>query len=206
MKRRLTKLVLFLLLGAIVNVAVAWGCASSLVFGYGYASYESLAPETAKDRIVRALDIPVSAAHELQFNGGSYRSFGWTMLKISPRSRMASGGLAHYRLEQRSAGWPYRSLSGEWYFDEARTPLAGRSRWLVGGEDLLMPMRPTWPGFVVDTVFYATLFWLLSTSFALHRVIRRKRGRCIKCGYDLRGAEHDVCPECGHEVSAKVGT
>ncbi len=27
MKRRLTKLVVFLLLGAIVNVAVAWGCA-----------------------------------------------------------------------------------------------------------------------------------------------------------------------------------
>ena len=30
MKRRLSKLVAFLLLGAIVNVAVAWGCAVSM--------------------------------------------------------------------------------------------------------------------------------------------------------------------------------
>ena len=32
---------------------------------------------------------------------------------------------------------------------------------------------------------------------AARRLIRRKRGLCIKCGYDLRGTEHEVCPECG---------
>lgn len=204
MKRRLFKLVLFLLLGAVVNVGVAWGCAPSRWFGYKYASYESLAPETAKDLIVHALDIPVSAAHELQFQGQSYRGFGWTQLKISPRSRVASGVPAHYRLEQRSGGWPYRSLSGEWYFDETRTSLAGKSRWLVRVEHLLMPMRPTWPGFVVDAVFYATLLWLLSAPFALHRLIRRKRGLCANCAYNLRGAEHEVCPECGRQVCTGV--
>lgn len=26
---------------------------------------------------------------------------------------------------------------------------------------------------------------------------RRQRGQCLQCGYDLRGTEHDVCPECG---------
>ena len=26
---------------------------------------------------------------------------------------------------------------------------------------------------------------------------RRQRGQCLRCGYDLRGTEHDVCPECG---------
>jgi len=26
---------------------------------------------------------------------------------------------------------------------------------------------------------------------------RRRPGLCIKCGYDLRGADHKVCPECG---------
>lgn len=27
---------------------------------------------------------------------------------------------------------------------------------------------------------------------------RRAPGLCAKCGYDLRGAEHAVCPECGN--------
>jgi len=26
---------------------------------------------------------------------------------------------------------------------------------------------------------------------------RRQPGLCLKCGYDLRGADHKVCPECG---------
>lgn len=29
------------------------------------------------------------------------------------------------------------------------------------------------------------------------RLIRWKRGRCVSCGYLLKGLSHDVCPECG---------
>ena len=29
----------------------------------------------------------------------------------------------------------------------------------------------------------------------------RLRGRCDECGYDLRGAPGDVCPECGMAIS-----
>ena len=29
-------------------------------------------------------------------------------------------------------------------------------------------------------------------------------GHCQTCGYDLRGAEHEVCPECGVETTSKV--
>ena len=32
---------------------------------------------------------------------------------------------------------------------------------------------------------------------ALRRHIRRKRGLCVSCGYDLRHADHAACPECG---------
>lgn len=32
------------------------------------------------------------------------------------------------------------------------------------------------------------------------RTWRRKRGRCVKCGYDMSGLESDRCPECNTEL------
>ncbi len=62
-----------------------------------------------------------------------------------------------------------------------------------------LPLRPIWPGFAINTLFYAAILWLLTLgTFTARRMIRRKRGRCIKCGYDLRGTSGgEVCPECG---------
>ncbi len=60
------------------------------------------------------------------------------------------------------------------------------------------PFLPTWPDFAINTAFYAAILWLLTLGpFTARRMIRRKRGHCINCGYDLRGAEHKACPECG---------
>ncbi len=64
-----------------------------------------------------------------------------------------------------------------------------------------LPLQPVWPGFATNTVFYAAILWLLAFGpSTARRIIRRKRGLCIKCGYDLRGAEHEVCPECGERT------
>ena len=54
------------------------------------------------------------------------------------------------------------------------------------------------PGFAINTIFYAEILWLLTLGpFTARRMIRRKRGRCIKCGYDLRGDFSAGCSECG---------
>ncbi len=63
-----------------------------------------------------------------------------------------------------------------------------------------VPLWPLWPGFAINTVFYAAILWLPFAPFQLRRYKRVKRGHCIKCGYDLRGAEHEVCPECGERT------
>ena len=34
----------------------------------------------------------------------------------------------------------------------------------------------------------------------LRRRRRAKQGLCIRCGYDLSGADHETCPECGKEI------
>ncbi len=47
-------------------------------------------------------------------------------------------------------------------------------------------------GFAVITVPY-----LLSVPSSLVARSRRRRGLCLKCGYDLTGNVSGVCPECG---------
>ncbi len=65
-----------------------------------------------------------------------------------------------------------------------------------GGFPQAVPLNPIWPGFAVNTLFYAAVLWLLICGpFALRRFIRVKRGLCPACAYP-RG-ESDVCSECG---------
>ena len=65
----------------------------------------------------------------------------------------------------------------------------------------VLPWYPIWIGLLVNTLFYATIVWLLSLGpFALRIMIHRKRGFCINCAYDLKGAAHAACPECGATV------
>ena len=70
--------------------------------------------------------------------------------------------------------------------------------WGGGYAPRILPLRPIWSGFAIDTAFYAAILWLVIPGpFALRRHFRRQRGLCVPCGYDLRHAEHAVCPECG---------
>ena len=58
---------------------------------------------------------------------------------------------------------------------------------------------PTW--FIPVLGAMAALPGLLSLRRARRQRSRRARGLCPACGYNLRGAEHERCPECGHFVS-----
>jgi hypothetical protein len=92
------------------------------------------------------------------------------------------------------AGWPCLALAGY-----AAPPLG--SSWTVRS-DFPKPFAPIWPGFVIDTLFYAAIWGGLFFGFAsAKRGIRRARGRCPECGYDLRGNLSAGCSECGWKRS-----
>ena len=66
-------------------------------------------------------------------------------------------------------------------------------------EARLLPLRPLWPGFIINTLFYALLLWLLFFApFAARRMLRRRRGLCEKCAYPL--GVSPICTECGAAV------
>ena len=63
-----------------------------------------------------------------------------------------------------------------------------------------LPIVPVWPGFVLNVAIFGGGMWLIVRGRStLRNILRFRRGQCLGCGYDLRGSEHEVCPECGVE-------
>ena len=120
-------------------------------------------------------------------------------------------------------GWPLISSLAIWH-DRTRDGIAGPDSWQISGwsgiqidlrreawgPSKALPLRPIWPGFVIDTLFYGAIWGGVWFGFVgAKRGIRLRRGRCPMCGYDLRGHRHEGteaqrheglvagCPECG---------
>ena len=76
-----------------------------------------------------------------------------------------------------------------------------------GGFPRVFPVRPIWPGFAVNTVFYAVMvasLWLLIRGgyfLAFRRFIRIRRGLCPRCAYPT--GDSAVCSECGKELPTR---
>jgi hypothetical protein len=111
-------------------------------------------------------------------------------------------------------GRPARSLAGarlrEWDAAPEKKLIPfklKRESWLYtwhvrlpgSAEPVALPLRPLWPGFALNTLFYAALAWgMWQVPLAMRRRSRRRAGKCVKCGYDLRATPAaSPCPECG---------
>ncbi len=223
MKRRLFKLVVFLLLGAVVNVAVAWRCAAWVDISIAennvgltdlngpqwlFGSRDCLGTTRLFMR-PRWYDL----YHEpLALFEGSVPYWSKVSERPDPRDRDQLYAPKNFLRYETAAGWPARSMM--WFTETTDTAWAGGAndkapQWCIElSPDTSrspahlqrrgIPLLPIWPGFAINTVFYATILWLLTLGpFTARRMIRRNRGHCIKCGYDLRGDFSAGCPECG---------
>lgn len=73
----------------------------------------------------------------------------------------------------------------------------GLLRFSRGGWDGL-PASPLWGGLAVNTAVYGAAWYpLLALPGLVLARLRRRKGKCGACGYDMRGLAASTCPECG---------
>jgi hypothetical protein len=163
MKRWFVRVMVFLLVGAIVNVAVARGCVH--IWSPNWTS-----PEWSE----------VDWSRKWSSSGVRY-SEGVTLCELR-------------------VGWPSQSFRASWLggWRGAREVVfhVPGTRVVPAVSTIVQPIRPLWPGFAANTVFYTAILWMLfAASGTLRRRRRIKRELCPACAYPV-GAS-DVCTECG---------
>ncbi len=249
MKRLAIKLVVFLLLGAVTTVGVAWSSvwwaplpvtdvlennpavesqSAAALHGPNYFVMRiGRQRRIGADRVWSSWldpDAPVSVSFISDPHiRPEHVAPSWARLAL-PTPEYADGDVHERTVEAR--GWPLIALrsgyvhrrnlvpGGPPFLDASETRVgAWPLRDLAVAPQIMnygaatmpavstvqhLPLHPMWPGFLINTFFYAVILWLLwSTPFATRRLTRKRRGRCVRCGYDLRHAEHEACPECG---------
>jgi hypothetical protein len=221
-RRMFIKVIGLLLLGAVINVAVAWG----LVWADtgqqkpgGPVSWKQaeLAHYVYPIRRVGAWDIfsAVDVLPEEEFPRQSKPSSNDL---IDPASLPTWCAQMHGKSWAESElpayfsdfvrGWPL--LSMQCRFHSGRN--WQRATALSSGIEIAsliapaggiyrraLPLRPVWPGFIFNTLFYAAICWvMLTASFTMRRRLRRQRGLCSACAYPVGSSA--VCTECGHAL------
>ena len=111
---------------------------------------------------------------------------------------------------ENSRGWPMLSLSvygsSETTFEnsviEFGVPIdVAFLRERNGRLPRLLPLKPIWEGFWINSFFFAFCVYVLMTLWFGGRALRRLyKGRCLKCGHKLVVSQA-TCPECGRQVS-----
>ena len=200
MRRRIVMLLVFLLGGAVVNVAVAWGCA----VWHGHSSHFTVS--TGVPTCVgfgRAMLSPdytwwfIANRTTGAFLIGSYVDFvdvgHYYVEKGQPELTLPSWSLSvipqydpTLRSRQRqvlfAAGWPCTSLFVELRGEHVTGLHVHRVSGFVWGPTSSLdpppaiPFRPIWPGFAANTIFYAPLFatlcFLIRVGYRNPHVVR----------------------------------
>ncbi len=190
MRRRIIIVVIFLLAGAVVNVAVAWGC----------SWFGSLPPVASQPDLEVIRDWPRAVPDD-------WPSWPTSVLDIASVGNTftvtckVSDRRCHLVVHQ--TGLPLRSIESHvlstFWPDFQRFEHTHVATWQTGTFVGTLPLRPIWLGFIGNTLFYAGLLCL---PFVVRRFVRVRRGLCPKCVYPI--GESAVCSECGKALPKRA--
>ena len=212
---------LFAMLGVIANLAVAWMFAYSTLAPYSTLNAPLVSPTRIERWPVPVPDHwPGNAAIVDRWVNSGFERREMTASARTIETNTTPAAITTYSMSITLAGWPLTAFAAARLetlqrSTNAASPIQQTSRvWgieiereqspgFAGLMPRLLPLYPALPGFLVNTLLYALtlgLLWALPVSL-IRRRRRRLRGCCAKCGYDLRGAPHERCPECGAAIA-----
>ena len=211
---------LFIMAGAIVNVAVAWGCATISDWPEPGEKWTHWSTAAAWPNSVSA---HWPAGPEVTRLHGALSTITRHIKAVYPESEKDLK-YGHFMIDRYDFGWPLRTLGCELWWETGMPgtgsvgmqgtgsvgtyPEGNRGAWRPGfatnRKFNVIPLLPIWPGFAINTIFYAAMLWMLFAAPGyVRRRIRVRRGQCPACAYPV-GAS-DVCTECGKPVTARSG-
>jgi len=208
MRRRITLILLLLVCGAIVNVGLAIGC----VFGARPTAFEtpSSTQLTGFDQnwLHSAFESHVQLPAPLEVQQNVER-FGLEVRDIVQVNPGAFPGAFTYRQVaiHTCAGWPNICLvGGRIHPDDTGKFVAvdglridSMASLAAGKAGREIPLRPIWPGFAINTIFYAAILWVVFfVPGMVKRTLRRRRNLCPACAYPV--GMSPICTECGAVV------
>jgi hypothetical protein len=189
--RWVVRIVVLLLVGAAINIAVAWVCALS-----------SLGKVVQQSVVASSFSFgPGSSSSDVWLTQASTQAIGLRLATHVDLERDSNGTLIKYNriALDCSAGWPLRCLRGS---HDSTAPTSVPTLFETPGatdaaaDRRAVPIAPVPLAFLANTLLYAAI--LAGIFFApqvIRRHLRRRHGRCTTCGYQLAGIA--TCPECG---------
>jgi len=119
------------------------------------------------------------------------------------------------------SGWPWPCLYyiraadevvmfPDWEYEHHGVLLGGNplpAMFTTSSEVQLLPLRPYWPGVLANTLLLAAVWFVFPLLWSMNRrsraYIKKRRGRCRFCSYELHG-DTQRCPECGRSKTELV--
>jgi hypothetical protein len=215
-KQLLLKLGVFLLLGAIVNVAVAWGC--------GLLAPDSALKAQKRYRIVQARDTriyidfgrmvisrmgPGVNVNHVDFPPTMSESEFTTWLPCGSdfRGPDPAADFSVFAYRETLLGWPVYALHGSVWSNLSSASNHIRGLFHFPHQDQSpqnawnkVSYIPLWPGFAINTIFYAGILALLCYGPGkVRRMVRVRRFQCPACGHIIASGTcaNGLCSECG---------
>ncbi len=233
-RRTAGTLVIVFVLGAVANVLVTAWCVYNAsthneheysgAWSDGVATYH-VALMTGYGKRIAYWHLPVASEPE-QLEPGRIRPPRWAStgdsgvlarLTSDPPKMEAGGYLRKSTRFEVAFGWPCLSFRGGFFVFASQQPMTQHDfgpelpnvfKQEVNyqtAEPRTMPLMPMLPGLAANTAVYAGAWWLVVFApGTIRRHRRRRRGACVRCGYDRRGIGADAaCPECGAAASGQ---
>jgi hypothetical protein len=207
MRRAAFVILTFLLLGAVMTVIVAWLCEryisvrmidTNLIARERRTEFEGheVGPDKLSHRWV--MDAYSSAGAEIvRFSDtdlqAEIRRSGWPFRSMCCEVEHRSDALSHWT-KSVHGGMPIKGFN----FLSRDLPGMGLAMGMQG-IDRVLPRRPLWIGFLLDSLFFAMSLWILwMMPRWMRSVFWGCTRKCMRCGYPVGISQ--VCTECGGRI------